>query len=375
MKKIFLSVLALTLALSAACTPQKSASSEKESAFPTAEATTEAAEEETTAPPLAAAKAALDALAADYEFEGVACITQNGAVAYLYTGGKDRNGADFTLQTPLPVGSVSKQFCAAAVMKLCEEGKLQTSDTLDRFFPDYKEGKRLTVHNLLSMRSGIPDIINKPLLAGASETNTYAQNREAVLQSIFAQTLEFEPDKTYQYSNSNFMLLSAVVEQLSGKTYADYLHEQFFTPLGMENTGSLDELQGSAPAWASGLAYPYAAGVATGAGDVISSAADMDKWMTALSNGTAVSAESYRLMTTDYATDTEDHYGYGLNVYGDGSVGHAGAIIIEDTPYCSYDIIGSGNSYHLFLGGSDCTQPDIEGIRSDIVDILKQYLK
>ena len=205
MKKIILSVLALTLALSAACTQQKSASSEKESTASAAEATTEATVEETTAPPLASAKAALDALAADYEFEGVACITQNGAVAYLYTGGKDRNGADFTLQTPLPVGSVSKQFCAAAVMKLCEEGKLQTSDTLDRFFPDYKEGKRLTVHNLLSMRSGIPDIINEPLLAGASETNTYAQNREAVLQSIFAQTLEFEPDKAYQYSNSNFI--------------------------------------------------------------------------------------------------------------------------------------------------------------------------
>lgn len=374
MKKILTLMLTLTLALSVACTPKKSTSSSKDAETSAAEETTEAVTEQAADAPLAAAKAELDSLAEDYEYEGVALLTQNGAVAYQYTNGKDRNGADITIDTPLPVGSVSKQFCAAAILKLCEDGKLQTTDTLDKFFPDYKEGKRLSVHNLLSMRSGIPDIVNLGIVENVSETQTYEQNRAAVIQCICAQPLAFEPDSNYQYSNSNFMLLSAVVEQLSGQTYADYLHTLIFDPLGMTGTGSIDELQGESPAWANGLRYPYPAGLATGAGDIIANAPDMDKWMEGLSSGKVVSAESYRLMTTDYSDGTEEHYGYGLSVYGDGSVGHAGAILIEDTPYCSYDIIDAGRGFRLFLAGSDCSQPDIEGLRSDITDIVKQYL-
>lgn len=116
----------------------------------------------------------------------------------------------------LRIASLTKQFTAVAVMQLVEEGKLSLDDTIDKYFPSYKYGKKITVKNLLTMTAGIKDYINKD-----GDTNTYAysesqleykvsaensakKNKKAVMDWILDQELNFEPDEKYMYSNSAY---------------------------------------------------------------------------------------------------------------------------------------------------------------------------
>ena len=315
-------------------------------------------------------KSKLDSVMKDNECEGTAYISQNGEAAYQYSNGNDINGDKITVDTPLPVGSVSKQFCAAVILKLSEEGKLSTDDTLDKYFPEYKEGKKLTLHNLLSMRSGITDIVNHGNLNEVNLNGNYDENRKTVRGEIFKLDLSCEPDSTYEYSNSNYILLSAVAEQVTGEKYCDLLHKYIFEPLNMNSTGTLDEFTGSVPAWANNLDYTDFVGVTTGAGDIVSPATDMDKWLNGLKSGKVVSEESYKKMTTDYSEDSGSSYGYGFVLNYKGGIGHDGAIMIKNLPYCAYDYIGSDSGYNIILECSDCTTGDLDALRNDILTVI-----
>lgn len=276
-------------------------------------------------------KEALDALEAA-NYEGVVFAVQDGETIGAFANGKLYDGTAVTLETPMPVGSVSKQFCAAAIMKLQEEGKLSVSDGLDTYFPDYEQASKMTLHHLLSMRSGIPNLPETEDKAGVlinvSNTNTAEENTALFLEWVFAQPLNFEPDEGYEYSNCNYMLLANVVEKVSGKAYFDYLRETFLQPLGMTHTGSVLELKDN-PAWAQGctektyeIEHGSEPGLPKGAGDIISTAADMTLWMNALPSGSILSEESYAAMTTDYSSG----YGYGLTTDMGNGVGHYGNI-------------------------------------------------
>ena len=313
-------------------------------------------------------KLEIDSLMSEKEFEGAAYLTQNGSVVWQYANGKNVVGKDITVDTPLPVGSVSKQFCAAAIITLRDSGKLSLEDTLDKYFPDYTEGKKLNIRNLLTMRSGISDIVNHGSLEGVSETNTYDENRKAVLKAIFEMPLSSEPNSRYEYSNSNYILLSAIVEEVSGQPYIEYLRSTLLEPFGMNSTGSVDEYQGSLPAWAGGLDYSDITGLATGAGDIISAASDMDKWMTGLRSGTVISSESYREMTTDYSSESAAAYGFGINLNYKNGVGHPGNIMIADIPYAAFEYLSEEYGYNLILEGSGCM--DVLDLGTDILNVI-----
>ena len=380
MKKLIAATLALTLALSAtACSKsnktsggsdaEKATSAVTSAADTTAADTTAAANQLTTE----AVKADLDSLMTEYELEGVAYLTQNGNVIYQYTNGKDLNGADFTTDTPMPVGSVSKQFCAAAILSLRDSGKLSLDDTLDKYFPEYTEGKKINLKHLLSMRSGIADLNETDDMSAITLATPEEAVRAAVRGIIFGKPLDVNPGVGYNYCNANYMLLSMIVEQVSGQSYISYLRSTMLEPLGMQNTGSIDELQSGSPAWAKGIKYAYPAGLATGAGDIISTATDMEKWMTGLKSGSVLSLDSYREMTTDYSPDdTPDSFGYGYGLvpnYKRG-VGHEGNILIEEIAYSAFDYIDEQDGVNLFLAGSDCMPADMGGLRSDTLDVI-----
>lgn len=301
------------------------------------------------------------------EFEGVIYAVKNGEAILSYADGKLENGDEITVDTPMPIGSVSKQFCAAAVMLLQEQGKLSVNDTLDKYYPDYTEGGRITVHELLSMRSGIPDIIEQ---SGADVTvdRTEEENAAAIKQWAFSQKLSFEPDTSFAYANINYFLLSDIVSQVSGQKYIDFLRDSFFSPLGMTHTGSIIELSGD-PSWAQGLVYKQVdlqPGLTNGCGDIISNAADMTAWMNALSGGRAVSAESYKAMTTDHS----DGAGYGYGMFTDikGGVGHYGAIGI----YSAFDYIDAGKGFTLFAVSNTVYPPDVNGLAYDMLTDLAE---
>lgn len=150
-------------------------------------------------------------------------------------------------------------------------------------------------------------------------------------EALFSQELDFEPGGDYEYSNSNYFLLADIVEQLSGVSYHEYLRKNFFEPLEMTRTGFVEEISDN-PEWASALSQAepldetVKPGLAKGAGDIVSNAADMDKWMHGLSGGKVVSPESFKQMTTNTNPYSSEDYSYGLWHMPYDGVGHVGQI-------------------------------------------------
>ena len=368
MKKIIALILSALLVCSAASCSGGNSSSKAESKIEAAtEQKTEAPTEAPTNDP--EIQAALDKMAEDYEFEGVVYAVKDGTQVASYAKGKLENGDEITLESPMPVGSVSKQFCAAAVLLLQEQGKLSVDDTLDKYFSEYKNGKKITIKNLLSMRSGIPEMTEEGNENLVSNDKTEKENVDAIKKLVFSQELDHDPDTIFAYANVNYFLLSNIVEQVSGEKYVDFLRKSFFTPLNMNHTGTIGELP-SNPDWAKGLDYKKVdtqPGLTNGCGDIISNAHDMTVWINALSSGKAISKDSYKAMTTDYSPET--HYGYGMFLDISGGVGHYGSIGI----YSAFDYINEEKKFTLFVDSNTLEQPT--EINSVVDELLKALMK
>ncbi len=271
----------------------------------------------------------------EHDFHGVVYATRNGEVVCEAARGmaNTAEGKEMTTDTMFPIGSLSKQFCATAVLLLQEQGKLSVDDKLSEYFPEYTVAKDVTVKNLLTNRSGI---INH--LIGLYEYEytlsadaTQEENEQTILEWFYTKELAFKPDARYEYSNGNFFLLSLIVEQASGQNYSDFVKENILIPLEMNNSGFYEELYNhpdlaehkSEP---TDIPFDYELkGLAQGAGDLVSNAKDMYKWMTSLREHTILSEESYKEMTTDYSPTVG--YGYGIGVLPNGSLSHTGAAI------------------------------------------------
>ncbi|MBQ5641518.1 MAG: beta-lactamase family protein [Ruminococcus sp.] len=303
-----------------------------------------------------------DAVIRQSGFEGVVMITQNGEVlAQSAVGNTNREpNAPVTPDTRFCVASVSKQFAATAIMLLQEQGLLSTSDTIDAYFPDFVYGGSITIQNLLSMRSGlftgdgiVPNSGEAPSLVpeeyGFSYDNTMEENRQAALAWLFEQPLNFEPGTRYEYSNSNYFLLAQIVEQVAGMPYEDFVRQRIFEPLGMNRSGFIHELWHEddvalpPAADAENFEAPIASGVLQGAADLVTTAGDIDKWLTALRQKTLLSEESYAEMTQDYSPD-DGKYGYGLMLHMPNGIGHTGML----SAYTSLAYTRPDKGYNFF---------------------------
>ena len=288
----------------------------------------------------------------NYSFNGSGYMVYKGEEIYSGGAGKanKKEDTDNSADTVYHVASVTKQFTAAAVLKLCEEKKLSLDDTLSKYFADYKAGAEVTIHNLLSMQSGIPDFTrvydengdekksdSQVFVDGVERNNSVQENRSAVRNWIFGQKLLFKQGDRYSYSNSNYFLLGEIIEQVSKKTYFDYLKTSFFEPLKMTTAGFDENYDNSSAQVAKGYnntglvanLYGYP-GVSFGSGDIMLSPKELYKWSVALHGGKVLSKESVKKMTEKYA-DCGDgtSYGYGLMI-ADSPVGtlymHSGAV-------------------------------------------------
>jgi len=305
-------------------------------------------------------KQSIEKTLSSYKFDGVVYAQKEGQPYYSFAQGELENGEDVTMESPMPIGSTSKQFCAAAVLLLSEQGKLSLDDTMDKYFPKYAEGNRVKLFHMLSMRSGIPDL---PEELNITYDNTDEENTALIKNSVFNRKLVFEPGKRFMYTNTNYLLLANIVEQVSGKKYSEFLRENFFEPLGMKHTGTIAELSGSLD-WSKGVVIKQVdlqPGITKGCGDVISSAYDMTLWMDALTSGKAVSKESYRAMTTDQYGD--NYYGYGMFLNIKGGVGHPGMIGI----YSAYNYINEDKGLTLIVMSNSIYPPEMNYLFSDIL--------
>lgn len=273
-----------------------------------------------------------------HAFKGAAYMVCKGEELYAGGTGKanKKEDTDNSADTVFHIASVTKQFTAAAVLRLCEEGKLSLDDTLSKYYPEYAVGADITVHSLLSMQSGIPDFVrqydengdeikstSQASVEGVREDNSAEENRDAIRAWILSQKTLFPQGDRYSYSNSNYFLLGEIIEQVTGKTYFDYLKTSFFEPMEMTTAGFDENYAVSGATVAKGYyntgvvseIYGYR-GVSFGSGDMMESPKDLYKWTVALHGGKVLSDEMYRKMTKKQVSCGDGtYYGYGLMIF------------------------------------------------------------
>jgi CubicO group peptidase (beta-lactamase class C family) len=221
------------------------------------------------------------------------------------------NGTPNSADTIFCLGSITKQFTAAAVMTLEMQGKLKTSDPISLYLDGVPKDKAgITLHHLLTHTSGlVPDV------GGDYE----AALRDETVRKILALPLEFNPGERFAYSNVNYSLLAAIIEKVSGMSYEEYLHQYLFEPAGMEWTGY------KIPKWdkrlvahwyvgeadnSNSLTRPFPYWNLLGNGGILSTTGDMFKWHQALLGDKILSAEAKKKLFTPFLND----YAYGWDV-------------------------------------------------------------
>lgn len=207
------------------------------------------------------------------------------------------NGPDTIHQ----IGSLTKAFTAAAILQLQEAGKLSINDPVHKYIKDYPNDK-VTLYHLLTHTSGIPNYTAFPDFLN---TMNIRVSVDELIAKFKDKPLEFEPGSRYSYSNSGYVLLGAVIEQVSGQSYGDYLNEHIFKPLGMTRSGYLTKnlIHTDVAVGYSLLtpdkfetARPMDITVAYSAGGIYSTVQDLYKWLQGLENGTVISKTSWELM-------------------------------------------------------------------------------
>jgi D-alanyl-D-alanine carboxypeptidase len=248
-------------------------------------------------------------------------------------------GAKMSADAILGIGSITKQFTAAAILKLRDAGKLSLDDDITKWLPDYDtRGQALPLRRLLDHTSGIPDV------SAMAELRPFLRDASLSRDSMYAVIRRYPPQAApgtkQAYTSTAFWLLHLVVEKASGMSWQRYLESTMFAPLAMTSTGiCYGEAKSARRAQGYGVrpgmvrrAPENVPTVYLGSGVLCSSAADMLAWVKALHTGKVLPEGSYREMitATKMPDGTPGKYGYGLEVgkdaHGNAFIGHSGEL-------------------------------------------------
>ena len=259
---------------------------------------------------------------------GSLTLAKDGNILYTRSFGYSQiNGTEkkpLTAETKYRIASITKTFTAVMIFQLVEEKKLSLTDTLDRFFPQIPNASKITIGQMLAHRSGIHNF--EPDGSWAKQHRTQAE----VVARIAQGQPDFEPDAQHKYSNTGYNLLGYIVEKVGGKPYEEALKERITSRIGLKDTylgaGNADPHKNEA------LSYGYIGAwkeapemdlsVTGGAGAILSTPADMTRFIQALFDLKLVSRDSLKQMTT-----IRDGEGMGLEphtIAGKNGYGHTG---------------------------------------------------
>ena len=279
------------------------------------------------------------------QFMGTALVVRGGETVFSqgYGMASLEHQLPNTPQTRFRLGSVTKQFTAAAILQLQDRGLVDVQAPVSTYLPDYPN-KTITLHHLLTHTAGIPNLTSFPDYFEWMKLPTTLDDLIVRFKDL---PLEFEPGSQYRYSNSGYVLLTQVIETVSGQSYDNYVTENLLVPLGMKATGYEQPLA-IVPGLASG--YQIAAGnyqqaahidmsVPQGAGGLYSTAADLVRWNQFLfgkgsENAAVLSDRTRAAMTSPQVSLGIEaapnlFYGYGLMIdsqFEQPLVGHGGGI-------------------------------------------------
>ena len=250
---------------------------------------------------------------APFGFSGALLVAKDGEIVINkgYGMAIKAEGIPNTDKTVFSVGSITKQFTAAGIMKLEMQGKLNTQDPISKYLEGVPEDKQaITLHHLLTHTAGVLNYTGR---------DYDAAERDETVQKILQAPLLFPPGERFEYSNAGYSLLAAILEIVSGQPYEEYLHGQLFKPAGMSFTGyRLPHWDERVVAhWYTGgtdnstpLEKPYPYWNLLGNGGILSTTADMHQWILALGSNAVLSAEARKKLFTPFLND----YAYGWDV-------------------------------------------------------------
>jgi len=314
------------------------------------------------------------------EFSGTVLVTQDDEVILNKGYGK----ADYNKniinkpQTVFEIASLTKQFTATAILMLQENKLISVQDTVSKYIPDYPNGDSITLYNLLTHTSGIPDYLDsiEPI---ESKDHTYTP--EELVEFFKNEPSNFTPGTSFEYSNSNYTLLGYIIEKVSNMSYEDYIENNILKPLNMSNTGFINNKvnvkdssigyyfinkklikQAEAPETEALLSYS--------AGEIYSTSEDLNKWEDALFNEKVITKDSLDEMLTPYL----NNYGYGWfineNNDGDKIVFHSGNL----PGYTSYVERNIDKNYKFIILCNENIDDAIDSISMGLSEILDNNL-
>lgn len=233
------------------------------------------------------------------------------------------------------IGSITKSFTAVVVLKLQEEGKLSVQDKLSKFFPNYPQGDKITIHNLLTHTSGIYNYTND---IDENDTGIVCNpvSRERVLEVFKNKPLAFKPGKYFQYCNSDYFLLGMIIEKITGIPYESVVRQMIFNQLQMnhsgfdfKNTANTNKTQGYVLLNKDTIKTNFTVDstVYFSAGAMYSTTNDMYKWAQAISSHSLLNENSWK----QAFSPVKENYGYGFwiknTMYGKKYITHDGGLL------------------------------------------------
>lgn len=271
-----------------------------------------------------------NALEQNNKFMGSVAVSENGKIIYTKSIGFSdvENKVKASENSKYKIGSISKSFTAVLILKAVEEQKLNLNQTIDKWFPTIKNAEKITVRHLLSHRSGINNFTaDKDYLTW----NTQPKTEKEMVEIIAKGGSDFMPDSIAEYSNSNFVLLSYILEKTFLKSYSELLQKFIVKPIGLTNTYVFGKINTNnnecksyslAGSWKEESETDFT--IPLGAGAIISTPTDLTKFADALFGGKLLTNESLEKMKTII-----DGYGMGLfqfPFYNSVGYGHTGGI-------------------------------------------------
>ena len=270
-------------------------------------------------------------------------VVQHGKLVYTQAYGMARLASDSTPAMPATpdmrysIGSISKQFTAAAILLLQQEGKLSIDDPVGKYIPGLTRGNEVTIREILSHTSGYQDFwpedyVMTPMLK--------PETAQQILDTWGKMPLDFDPGTQWQYSNTNFVIAGLIVEKVTGEPLMQFLTEHIFRPLGMHSVWNSDQdelthadptgyyrhaLGPLRPAPKEGRGWMFAAG------ELAMTAHDLALWDQSLLSQSLLSPESYKTMFTEVKLKNGKgtHYGLGVEVRdrdGHRAIEHSGEV-------------------------------------------------
>jgi len=282
-------------------------------------------------------KIVADALASNGVPSASIAIVQGGRIVYAKAYGDQGPGmATASADARYPIASISKQFTAAAILLLEDEGKLRLDDAVANYLPGITGGDRITIRQLLSHTAGLQDYWPQDYSFAAMENPVTPQG---IVDRWAKKPLDFEPGTAWQYSNTGYVVAGMIVEKASGQSLLAYLDQHIFKPLGMHPIDQDKAIGKGFPQpthrFALGPvrpATPAADGWLWAAGELAMTASDLAKWDIARIDRTILTPEDWETQETIVTLKDGSPTRYGLGVslgdrYGERKVSHGGEAV------------------------------------------------